>query len=105
MASVRLTRLAITDYEDIIDFLESKAGARVADRYRQLFDAALDRIAVNPGVGAPRIKLGPKTRILVVYPYSIYYDGEPKGEVATALRILHGRRRVTGRIIRAGRQQ
>ena len=96
---MRLTRLAITDYEDIIDFLESKAGARVADRYRQLFDAALDRI------GAPRIKLGPKTRILVVYPYSIYYDGEPKGEVATALRILHGRRRVTGRIIRAGRQQ
>ncbi len=41
--------------------------------------------------------------MLVVHPYLIFYEGEPKGEDILVLRIVHGRRRIGRKLIDEGR--
>jgi plasmid stabilization system protein ParE len=61
-------------------------------------DADLDRLAEFPDIGAPRPKLGSLTRVGIVLPYVAIY--EHKEDVVTVLRVLHGRRKITARLIR-----
>lgn len=101
-----MTRVIITDPADadsveIVKDLTGKAGVLVADRYEAGFDALYRRLESFPGSGAPRPKLGRFIRIGVVLPYVVVYRYVPDDDVVAVIRILHGRRRITRRILNA----
>ena len=98
MARVVITEPADADVQAIIAYLSREAGHRVAAKYAQEFDAAYDRLADFPGIGPRRPALGLDTRIWVVRPYVIIY--EHIGDTVTVLRILHGRRDISRRLVR-----
>jgi toxin ParE1/3/4 len=104
MAKVQLSIVARADYDEIMDYLRNAGGQAVVDRYQADFFAAFDQIAAFPGSGAPRRNLGATVRLLVLKPYSIYYEGRPKSDVVLVLRILRGRRRVTKKLLAEGRE-
>lgn len=104
MAEVRLSSAAQADFDAVIDHLADVAGKRVAAEYADRLDAALGRIAEFPGIGATRQHLGAQTRIVVVSPYVIFYDGGPDSPTVDVLRILHGHRHITPELIARGRR-
>lgn len=103
MAAVRYSKQAIRDFDGIIARLEQVAGQNIAASYANDIGESTDQLVVNPGIGAPRGKLGRGIRMLVVSPYLIFYEGGPKAKSVTVLRIIDGRRRITRRTIAAGR--
>lgn len=98
MARVAVTASADADLADIIADLAGKGASNAARRYATEFDALFDRLGEFPGIGAPRPKLGPHARIGIVPPYVAIYDHE--GDTVTVLRVLHGRRNITAKLIR-----
>jgi toxin ParE1/3/4 len=99
-----VTRLIITDPADadsveITKDLTRKAGVVVADRYEADFDALYRRLETFPGSGSPRPKLGRFIRIGVVLPYVVVYRYVPDDDLVAIIRILHGRRRITRRML------
>ena len=97
-----MTRIAVTapadaDVAAILDHLDAYAGPAVASRYAEAFDAAYDRLAAFPRIGPTRPSLGPHARIWVVPPYVMAYDYAD--DTVTILRVLHGKRNITGDLI------
>jgi toxin ParE1/3/4 len=95
-----MTRLVVTadaeaDLDAILSYLESEAGSLVTERYAQRFRTTIVRIIDFPESGAPRPIFGPEARIAIVYPYLVIYDYDREGDVATLLRILHGKRNIS----------
>jgi len=88
----RLSPLARSDFDGIIDFLTDEAGPGVAARYGRDIQRCLTRIAAFPLAGSPRASLGNGVRSARVAPYLIFYDIADDGEVVRILRILHERR-------------
>jgi plasmid stabilization system protein ParE len=46
----------------LYDYLEERAGARLAQSYIDRIDALFDMLAEFPGIGAPRPELGANVR-------------------------------------------
>lgn len=92
MAKLIVTADAENDTRDILEYLRSEAGPRIAEKFGRRFKAAIERFASIPGVGAPRPALGANVRISVVFPYVLIYEYECDDDTVTLLRILHGRR-------------
>lgn len=105
MARPRLSIEARRDFDDIIDYLKAVAGSRVAAKYARNIRAAINRLTDFPGLGTPRPELGDATRVLVVDPYLIFYDGGPDSRAVLVLRILHGRRNIDAEMIAHGRER
>jgi toxin ParE1/3/4 len=99
VAQVVIASSADADYAEILADLATKAGWNVAFKYDRLFERLYDRLADHPLSGAPRPVLGPNIRIGIVSPYIVIYRGE-RDDVVTVLRIVHGRRRITGTMLR-----
>lgn len=99
MASVVLTSLADADTAMIIDDLNKRAGANVADRYDADFDKLYQRLERFPDSGAPRPKLGAQVRVSVVSPYVVIYEHIEVDDVVM-MRLVHGRRKITRGMIR-----
>jgi toxin ParE1/3/4 len=99
VARVVITASADADTVAIIDDLTVKAGANVAARYDADFDALYRRLATFPESGSPRPALGPLVRIGVVSPYTIIHEYIEADDVVTIMRIVHGRREITRRIL------
>jgi len=78
--------------------LAKEAGSGVARRYRRSFDDIFARFARFPESGAMRPRLGRHIRIGVVSPYLVIYELE--SDHVMVLRIVHGRRRITRRLVR-----
>lgn len=99
MARVVFTLDADADSAHIIADLAAQAGPHVADRYEADFDAEFVRLAEYPESGAPRKKLGSRVRMCVVWPYAIIYDYAESEDTVTIMRIVHGRRNITSRLL------
>ncbi len=99
MARVIITDPADADSAAIIKDLAGKAGVLVADRYDSDFDALYRRLAAFPGSGSPRPKLGRFIRIGLVSPYVVIYRHIPDDDRVAIIRIVHGRRRITRRLL------
>jgi toxin ParE1/3/4 len=56
-------------------------------------------LAEHPDSGAPRPALGANIRIGLVSPYLIIYEHDAKPDTVTILRIVHGRRKITGALL------
>jgi toxin ParE1/3/4 len=100
MARVVVSGPAKRDARRILSDLNDKAGRLVAARYAIEFEATFRRLAVFPGIGAPRPALGTHARMAVVKPYVVIYDWQE--DTVTVLRILHGRRNLTRKLVRSG---
>jgi plasmid stabilization system protein ParE len=103
MVEVRLSPVAQADFDAIIDHLSSVAGNKAAAKYAARLQATANRLADFPGIGAPRPQLGTETRLVVLKPYLIFYDGGPQSETVHVLRILHGSRNITPALVARGR--
>ena len=104
MAAVRLSPQARRDLLSIVEHLADVAGPRVARKYDDEFKRITDNLAVTPGIGAPRPHFGTETRVMIVKPYLVFYDGGPHSESVHVLRILHGHRNITPELIASGRE-
>ena len=91
---------AEADLVAILDDLKSLAGPATALKYAKALDACLERLSAFPGSGAPRPGLGELTRLAIVAPYLIFYDYDEATDTILLLRILHGRRNITQRLLR-----
>jgi len=87
------------DTNTILNYLEEVAGPRVAARYSGRFEETIVRLTYFPESGAPRPALGPNTRIAIVQPYLLIYDFTTDDNTLTLLRLLHGRRNITERLL------
>jgi toxin ParE1/3/4 len=99
MARIVIASSADADYAEIIADLAAKAGWPTAARYDTLFERLYDRLAGHPYSGAPRPALGHNIRIGVVAPFIVIYRNDEDSDTVTVLRIVHGRRRITGRML------
>jgi len=99
VARVVITDPADADSTEIIRDLTAKAGELVADRYEAEFDALYRRLERFPGSGSPRPALGRLVRIGVVSPYNVIHEYVEADDAVTILRIVHGRRRFTRRML------
>ena len=100
-----MTRLIVSstaeaDTTEILEYLEREAGARVAADYGRRFRLTIERLVDLPETGAPRSLLGADTRIAIVSPYVLIYDYARKDDTLSLLRILHGRRNITNKLLR-----
>jgi plasmid stabilization system protein ParE len=104
MAEVAMSPQARRDLFLILEQLSDVAGPITARKYDTNFKRAVTRSARFAGAGAPRPQLGAETRMAVVRPYLIFYDGGPQSQTVHVLRILHGHRKITPELIARGRR-
>jgi len=88
-----------SDISTILNYLEEVAGPRVAAQYSGRFEETIVRLTSFPESGAPRPALGPNTRLAIVRPYLVIYDFTSDDNTLTLLRVLHGRRNITRRLL------
>jgi len=100
MAKVVVSSPANADFETIVRDLALDAGVLVAARYDMDFRALFRRIALFPESGGPRSKLGPKVRVGVAAPYVVVYEYDQTDDTVIVLRIVHGKRKLTRKMIR-----
>jgi toxin ParE1/3/4 len=104
----RDARIVFTDSADsdslfIYTGLHLKAGKPTVVKYRALFKKLYEQLADFPDSGAPRPKLGPQIRIGIVSPYVVIYRYAEAENSVVVLRIVHGRRRIAGKLLLAGK--
>src|SRR5438132_4650942 len=99
MTRIIISSSADADTAEIIAYLMRNAGRATAAGYTALFEVLYDRLAAHPDSGPPRPALGVNVRIGIVAPYIVIYDHEPRSDTLTVLRIVHGRRKITGKLL------
>jgi toxin ParE1/3/4 len=100
MARVIVSLLAQADAAYIVTDLAGKAGQSVAAKYAASFEALYERLGAHPDSGAPRPVLGPQVRIGIVSPYIVIHEHIKADDAVTILRIVHGHRKITRRLLR-----
>jgi toxin ParE1/3/4 len=100
-----MTRLVVPetarrDIRDIVMDLELRARRGVALRTARKFDELLTSIEQFPGTCSPRPRLGKKIRCSAVHPYLVFFEYEALADTVTVLRVLHGHRRITRKLLR-----
>ncbi len=100
MARVVVSLLAQADTATIVNDLENNAGHNVAVKYVASFEALYERLTAHPDSGAARPALGSHMRIGIVLPYVVIYRHVADDDVAAIVRIVHGSRRITRKLLR-----
>jgi toxin ParE1/3/4 len=100
MARVVVTAPADADMANILADLADEAGSLVASKYNLMFERLYDRLAGHPESCPTRPKLGAHIRVAVVFPYLVIYQHPEGGDTVSIVRVLHGRRKITRRLLR-----
>lgn len=98
MVRVFVSAIAESDRSKILTYLAINAGYGTAERYNAAFRAIFRRLADFPDSGPRRPALGPSVRVAVAHPFVVIYDHAE--ETVTILRIVHGKRAITGDLLR-----
>jgi toxin ParE1/3/4 len=99
MARVVISSAADADTAEIHAYLARKAGRAIAAKYNSLFEHLYDRLIDRPEACPPRRALGPNIRIGIVPPYIVIYEYDQAADLVTVLRVVDGRRRITGKLL------
>lgn len=99
MTRLDVTRRAVRDIDEIFDYLAGVAGGRTAERHYFRIQRTIERLVDWPESAQRRTALGQNVRLAVVAPFVVIYRYEPEKDLLTVLRVLHGRRNVTNRMI------
>ena len=100
MARVIVSLLAQSDTAYIVADLAGKAGQAVAAEYLADFEAIYERLTVHPESGPTRPTVGRHVRIGIVSPYILLYEHDRASDTVTIFRIVHGKRKITGKLLR-----
>jgi plasmid stabilization system protein ParE len=100
MARVVVTEPADADTAEIQAYLEREAGSLTASKYSDSFESLYERLTAHPDSGAPRPDLGPHVRTAIVAPYVVIYRHVADDDVVAIIRIVHGSRNITRRLLR-----
>lgn len=100
MIRIVLSREAQGDSDAILSSLTRHAGVKFAALYARRFDRLYALLADHPDSGPARPRLGSKVRIGIVHPYLVLYEHDQSVGCLTVMRIVHGRRRITRRLLR-----
>ena len=100
MARIVYTSLAYADSAEILNDLLAKSGRFTAVKFDSQFEQLFDRLADFPDSGAPRPAIGPDIRIGIVAPYVVIYRHMPADDTVIVLRIVHGRRKISGKLLK-----
>ncbi len=92
---------AEADIDALTDRLIAKAGHERARVWSGRIIAQLERLAHFPDSGASRPRLGKSFRIVVVWPFVMIYRSDE--DAVRLLRVVHGRRKITRRLLRKDR--
>ena len=102
MVRIVVTATAFVDVAEIVGELHRKAGDRVARAYRANFDRVFfEKLADHPELYQARPKLGAYIRVGAVYPYLVIHRYDPREGVVSIIRVLHGQRRITRKLVHA----
>jgi plasmid stabilization system protein ParE len=99
VARVVVSLVAQADTAAIVRDLAAKAGFPVAADYAASFEALYDRLAAFPGSGASRPEYGRHVRIGLVWPYVVAYRYVPDSDLVGIIRVLHGNRHITRKLL------
>jgi toxin ParE1/3/4 len=99
MIAVIVSPQAKTDIESIVDYLAGVASPTTARRWNGRLWDAISHLGDFPGSGSPRPALGDHIRIAIIAPYILIYEHERGSEQLAILRVIHGRRHITGRLL------
>jgi plasmid stabilization system protein ParE len=100
MAQIIVSLLAQADTDGIVVDLTKKAGYKVAAEYAESFETLYERLTAHPDSGSPRPTIGRHIRIGIVAPYIVIYEHIRANDTVTIFRIVHGRRKITGKLLR-----
>jgi len=100
VARIIITPKAGADLQEIYAYLAAEAGVATAARYRQRFDELYRHLALYPESCPRRPKLNPTARIGIVSPYVVLYAHPTADDTATIVRVVHGSRRITRKLLR-----
>jgi toxin ParE1/3/4 len=100
-ARVVVSSRARADIDAVLDDLEIRAGVRVAADYVASLKALYLRLGSFPEAGAVRPALGRYARISLLLPYVVIYRYSANSGVVEIVRILHGSRRISRKLLRA----
>ena len=87
------------DLFSIVRHLAKVAGPEIAGRWDDKFWEGIDRLRDFPGVGTRRPRLGRDVWMIVVAPYLIFYRHSACEPLVIILRVLHGRRRISRKLV------
>jgi plasmid stabilization system protein ParE len=99
MARLVVTATADADIRAIQLDLIRAAGLHTAEKYTALFERIFDLLADFPQSGSNRSSFGKDIRIGIVSPYLVIYRYRETSDTVTVLRVIHGRRNVTAKLI------
>lgn len=99
-ARVVVTAPADADMANILADLAGEAGSLVASKYNLMFERLYDRLAGHPESCPARPKLGAHIRVAGVFPYLVIYQHPAGGDTVSIVRVLHGRRKITRKLLR-----
>ncbi len=100
MTRVVFTAAADADVAYVFDDLLANAGKPTVVKYRSAFKTLYEHLALFPDSGAPRPKIGLRIRIGIVHPYVVIYRHAEVDGIVTVLRVVHGSRKITGKLRR-----
>jgi toxin ParE1/3/4 len=100
MARVVVTEPADADTAEIQAYVEREAGIPTASKYSNSFESLYERLTAHPDSGAPRPALGRHVRIGIVAPYVVIYRHVADDDVVAIIRVVHGSRRITRKLLR-----
>ena len=101
-ARVVVSDLADADTAKMLDDITREAGYLVAGRYNADLENLYERLADYPDSCQARSELGAHVRVGMVHPYLVIYR-HPKGsDTVGIVRILHGSRRITRKLLKGG---
>jgi toxin ParE1/3/4 len=99
MTRIVIAATADADTDAILTSLAARAGRRTAARYHDLFERLYDHLTYHPASLPRRPALGSRIRIGIVAPFIVIYEYDEANDTVTVLRIVHGRRKITGRML------
>ena len=86
--------------QEITSYVTLVASFAIAERFNADLKRVLDRLAVHPGSGAPRPRLGWDIRIAIVTPYVFVYRHTLQSGQVSVLRVVQGRRKIIRRLLK-----
>ena len=99
MARILVADSAHADAIAIFAYLGRVTGRPTLVKYLTLFENLYERLANHPTSGSPRRTLGSNIRIGVVAPYIVIYRYDEGDDTVRILRIVHGRRKISGQML------
>jgi toxin ParE1/3/4 len=99
MADVQFSPQAQRDLREIVETLTEVVGLPTARKYHDAIRDAANNLRDFPASGSPRPGLGATARVIVIDPWLMFYEFDSGKGAVSIVRILHGRRDITGDLI------